>query len=103
MDVTGILAGVLGATLGLFVFPSRRKKAKESLAARLEELRTELMTNLRDQFSREMRRSNQRLDDTVAPFSRFVRAERTKLESQRNQLLVLEEHLLGLHQQAGSV
>ncbi len=103
MDVTGILAGVLGATLGLFVFPSRRKKAKQSLAERLEELRTELMTNLRDQFSREMRRSNQRLDDTVAPFSRFVRAERTKLESQRNQLLVLEEHLLGLHQQAGSV
>lgn len=103
MDVTGILAGVLGAALGLFVFPSRRKKAKESLGVRLEELRIELMTNLRDQFSREMRRSQQRLDDTVAPFSRFVRAERSKLEAQRTQLTILEEHLLGLHQQVEGV
>jgi predicted phage tail protein len=43
----------------------------------------------------------QRLEDAVAPFSRFVRAERGKIESRREALDELEEQILGLQQQLG--
>jgi hypothetical protein len=36
---------------------------------------------LTSQFDREMRRGIQRIEDTVPPYGRFVRAERQKLES----------------------
>lgn len=98
-DVTGILAGTIIAGLGMFVFPNRRNKAKRDLSARLAELKAELMTNLRDQFNREHRRSRQRLDDAIAPFSRFVRSESSKIEDVRDALMDLDHELVGLGKQ----
>lgn len=103
LDVTGVIASVVGLTLGIFVFPSRRRKAKKELGERLNELRRELMSNLQEQFEREMRRGAQRVEDAITPFSRFVRSEREKIEDQRNQLLEIEEQLIGLQQQANGV
>ena len=103
LDITGAVAGVVGLALGVFVFPSRRRKAKKALSERLNELRRELMSNLEEQFEREMRRGAQRVEDAVTPFSRFVRSEREKIEGQRNQLLDIEEQILGLQQQANGV
>ncbi len=99
VDITGVLSGALIGALGLFVFPNRRNKAKKDLAERLSNMKNELMTNLRDQFNREHRRSRQRLDDAIAPFSRFVRAESTKVEGVRDKLMDLEHELGGLSQQ----
>ena len=99
IDFTGVLAGLSAVTLGLFVFPTRRRKAKKELETAVEEMRHDLVANLREQFDREMRRSLQRIDDTVSPFSRFVRSERGKIEDQRNNLIEQEAHLLGLQQQ----
>jgi small GTP-binding protein len=99
IDVTGVITTILGVTLGMFVFPSRRTKAKNALSERLEVLRYDLITNLQSQFEREIRRGGQRIDDTVAPFSRFVRSERAKSETQRVQLIKLDEEIEGLKQQ----
>ena len=96
LDVTGVLAGVMAATLGLLILPSRRSKAKQELAQKLATLRHKLVTNLTEQFEREMRRGAQRIEDTVAPFARFVRAEEEKLTEQRDVLEELEAHLTGL-------
>ncbi|MFW6062655.1 MAG: hypothetical protein ACOC9V_00620, partial [Chloroflexota bacterium] len=57
------------------------------------------MSSLTEQFEREMRRSAQRVDDTVAPFARFVRAEQEKLEAERDELAELEAHITGLRRQ----
>jgi hypothetical protein len=103
LDVTGVIAGIVGLTLGIFVFPSRRRKAKIALGERLNELRKELMDNLQEQFEREMRRGAQRVEDAITPFSRFVRSEREKIEDQRNQLLEIEEQVMGLQQQVNGV
>lgn len=103
VDVTGIVAGVLAATLGLLILPSRRRKAKAELEEKLAELRTKLMTSLSEQFEREMRRGAQRIEDTVSPFARFVRAEEEKLEGQRNVLAELEAHLTGLRRHLGEM
>ncbi len=96
LDVTGVLAGVMAATLGLLILPSRRNRAKLELAQKLATLRHKLVTNLTEQFEREMRRGAQRIEDTVAPFARFVRAEEEKLTEQRDVLVELEAHLTGM-------
>ncbi|MBK9055928.1 MAG: dynamin family protein [Chloroflexi bacterium] len=99
VDVTGIVTGLAAATLGLLVLPMRRRKAKQELETKLNDLRRQLVTSLTEQFNREMRRAVQRIDDTVAPFSRFVRAEKARLEQQESQLADLETHILGLKSQ----
>ncbi len=102
VDVTGVLAGIAAATLGLLILPARRRKAKQELAEKLADLRDRLMGNLTEQFDREMRRGTQRIEDTVAPFGRFVRAEFDKISQQREELSELEAHLIGLQAQLKS-
>lgn len=99
IDVTGILAGVAAATLGLLILPVRRRKAKQELADKLTELRGKLMSSLGEQFDREMRRGTQRIEDTIAPFGRFVRAEHDKIAQQQVVLAELEAHVIGLQAQ----
>jgi small GTP-binding protein len=85
-DVTGILAAGTLAMLGLFVLPARRRQAKRALGERLEELRRRLLDGLDAEFEAEIRHSLSRLEEAVAPYTRFVRAERERLESARAQL-----------------
>ncbi len=87
LDFTGIVAGVAAAALGLLILPARKRKAKQEFSTKLGELRETLVGSLRQQFDREMRRSTQRIEDTIAPFDRFVRAERDRLTTQRDQLM----------------
>jgi hypothetical protein len=86
-------------TLGLLVLPARRRKANQELESKLAELRRKLVGNLTEQFNREMRRGAQRIEDTIAPFARFVRAEGGRLESNQTTLVELEAHITGLQAQ----
>lgn len=79
-DVTGILTASLVAVLGFFIIPASRRKAKKELHTRLAELRTKLILTLRNEFKKEITRSVARIDDAIAPYSRFVRAESTQTE-----------------------
>lgn len=99
LDVTGIVAGIAFATLGALILPARRRRAKQELENKLAALRDKLVSGLTDQFQREMQRSAQRVEDTVAPFSRFVRAQSEKYETQRIRLDELEAHIIGLRAQ----
>ncbi len=85
-DVTGILAASVVAALGLFVIPARRQAAKKGLVERVSALRIQLATSITSQFEKELNRSLQRINDAVAPYTRFVRAERDKLEETRTEL-----------------
>lgn len=99
IDVTGILAGVTAAAFGLFILPSRRRKAKKELESKMADLRQRLMTSLTEQFEREMRRGAQRIEDTIAPFTRFVRAENDKLSGQKEELTEIEAHITSIQSQ----
>jgi hypothetical protein len=99
VDVTGVLAGIAAATLGLLILPARRRKAKQELGEKLAELRSKLVGGLTEQFEQEMRRGAGRIEDTVAPFARFVRAEYDKISSRQEELAELEAHILGLQAQ----
>ncbi len=46
-----------------------------------------------------MRRGAQRIESTIAPFARFVRAEHDKISAQRDEMVELEAHISGLQAQ----
>jgi len=85
-DITGLTAAGLMAALGLFVLPHRRRSAKAELKKKIAALRSELMTTLTLHFEKEAARGRHRLDDTIAPYTRFVRSESNRLSSERDQL-----------------
>ncbi len=95
-DVTGILAAGMVAALGLLILPHRRQRAKAELKVRIEVLRTQLLTALTTQFEREIARSLSRIDDAVAPYTRFVRAERDQLTRTRDEIQALADELAKL-------
>jgi GTP-binding protein EngB required for normal cell division len=78
-DATGVLAASVVAVLGLFIIPSRRQAAKRELRAKIAALREQLMAALTGQFDRELERGLRRIDDAIAPYTRFVRAEGRRL------------------------
>lgn len=92
-DVTGILLAGVIATVGLFIVPARRRKAKEDLRHKVQELRETLSRALRTQFQQEVQRSTERLDEGIAPYSRFVRAEQQSLTTVSESLTELQGRL----------
>ena len=95
-DVTGlVMASVIGA-IGFFVIPAKRKKGKEEMRQKIGEVRQRLSEALRSQFSREIARSTERIRASMAPYSRFVRAEGEKLEGTENELRSVSADLAAL-------
>lgn len=101
LDFTGIFAGVAAAALGLLVLPARKRKAKQEFTEKLDDLRRRMVGNLEQQFEREMRRSAQRIEDTIAPFDRFVRSERDRLTNRQTTLQELSAAVSDLTRQLG--
>jgi len=53
--------------------------AKNELHWKISELREQLTDTLRNQLEKEIDRSLQRINEAIAPYNRFVRAERGNL------------------------
>lgn len=88
-DVTGILVASLIAALGLFIIPARRRQARQEMHAKVSAMREQLISSLRTQFQREIERSLQNIRSAIAPYTRFVRAERGSLETAQADLEAL--------------
>jgi chromosome segregation ATPase len=80
LDLSGVLGAGLIAALGLYVLPYRRDKVKAELRDKVNSLRTQLDSALNQQFETELAESLRRIRDAIAPYTRFVRVEREKLE-----------------------
>ena len=95
-DITGLLAAGTLAVLGLLVLPNKRRKAKRELTEKIQDLRQRLMKSLTEQFEQELERSVHRIRDAVAPYTRFVRAERQRLEEIHSELTSSRDALVTL-------
>ncbi|MDQ6670553.1 MAG: dynamin family protein [Chloroflexota bacterium] len=95
-DVSGLLAASVLAGVGLWLLPRKRRQAKAQFRSRTEELRTRLMTALRDEFQRELDRSAQRIRDALAPYNRFVHAERDRTQQFAQELQASQAQLTHL-------
>lgn len=95
-DATGILAASLVAVLGLFILPVRKRQAKAEMRTKIAELREKLIHALRTQFEHEMERSLHKIEEAIAPYTRFVRAEESKLMQAEAELIRIRTGLEGL-------
>ena len=93
VDVTGILAAGALSAIGLLVLPARRAGAKAELRTKVEAMRTKLLSALVVQFEQERSRSLQRLQEAIAPYTRFVRAERERLDDAEADLARIRDGL----------
>jgi small GTP-binding protein len=77
-DVTGIVLASVVAALGFLVIPARRRQAKLEMKEKVSTLRAKLAEALRIEFERAQQHGRSRIEEAVAPYSRFVRAERER-------------------------
>jgi septal ring factor EnvC (AmiA/AmiB activator) len=89
-DVTGVLMAGLIAALGLFIIPARRRHGQTKMLKKIAELRTGITQSLRTEFEKEIKRSLQNIQEAIAPYTRFIRAERDKLLEAQTQLKHLQ-------------
>jgi hypothetical protein len=103
LDITGLLAAGVLAVLGFFVIPFKRKQAKDNFKEKMLTLRTKLLGALTTQFSRESESVVTRLKDNVAPYTRYVRSERERIDKAENTLARLRQSLLALRARSQAV
>ena len=93
LDVTGIVTAGALAVLGLFVFPYKRKQAKEAFKEKMAELRENLMKTLSATFKRESDSATQRLESNIAPYTTYVQDEKARLQTDKETLDSLQARL----------
>jgi len=103
LDLTGILGASVVAALGLYVLPYRRGKVKAELRDKVNQLRTQLDSALTRQFETEVTESVQRMRDAIAPYTRFVRVERDKLEKLDAELRLVKSNITQLRKEIGAL
>ncbi len=92
LDFTGVLSAGALAVVGLLIIPAKRRRAKNDLNDKLEDLRQRLMKAMGEEFEQELAHSLQRLREAIAPYTRFVRAEQqklTRIEGELNEISAL--------------
>jgi small GTP-binding protein len=92
-DITGVILASAIAALGLFVIPARRRMARSEMHTKVAELRTKLVESLHTQFQQEIERSLNKIQTAISPYTRFVRAERGKLEQMQSELGEIKDNL----------
>ncbi len=103
LDITGMLAAGTLAILGFFVIPFKRKQAKDNFKAKMLSLRTKLLTALTTQFNDESESVIARLKDGIAPYTRYVRSERERIEAAEASLTELRASLSALRARSQAV
>jgi hypothetical protein len=103
LDITGIVAAGTMAVLGLFVIPYKRKKAKEQYKEKMVTLRSNLLEALTTQFTNECTSAITRLKEGVAPYTRYIRAERERIEQTETTLDGLRQKLSALRARSENV
>jgi small GTP-binding protein len=102
-DVTGILLASVVAAIGFFIIPAKRNKAKAEMREKIADVRARLSTALRAQFQEEIGRTTARMRESIAPYSRFVRAEGDKLQDTESRLAQLKTDLERVRQRVDAM
>jgi small GTP-binding protein len=100
-DITGItLAATLAAT-GLYVIPARRRTAKAEFQKKIAEVRGRLNEALTRQVHSAVQDSQEKVNESIAPYRRFVQVQQQELNEARGELVVVEDALLRLRTEIG--
>lgn len=98
-DLTGILLATAIAALGFVIIPAKRRAAKTELSAKINLLREKLINTLGKHFKKEMVRSSEKIQTAITPYTRFVRAEQSKLDEVNSGFVDIRQEILRLKNQ----
>jgi len=98
-DVTGVVAGLVAAILGLSILPRRKDQAKSRLRERLGEVRSSLESALKQALRLELERSAERFRALYRPTCSGLEATQERLSQQIQELQALEQEALKLREQ----
>ena len=103
LDITGMLAAGTLAILGFFVIPYKRKQAKDKFKEKMISLRTNLINTMTTQFSNESENAVVRLKGGVAPYTRYVRSERERIDKAAGTLSRMRQNISELRVRSQAV
>lgn len=92
-DVTGTLLAVTLAVGGFYLIPRKRQQAKQRFQERIQSLREQLAGALERQAHKEIGEAAETIEETMAPYRRFVESQRESLEEARAELAAIEASL----------
>jgi hypothetical protein len=75
------------------LIPFKRKQAKDRFKEKMLNLRTKLLSALTTLFSNESENAIDRLKEGVAPYTRYVRSERERIDKATSTLAKLRQSL----------
>ncbi|MFV9507817.1 MAG: dynamin family protein [Oscillochloridaceae bacterium umkhey_bin13] len=101
LDFTGILAATMMAIGGFALLPAKQRQAKKALRERVNELRSRLSQGIERQVEREVERSIGQIRERNAPFTRFVRAQRSQLSELQQGFADLDVRIERLRKEIG--
>ncbi len=101
-DVTGILLASAVLGVGFLIIPARRRRAKKILADKVADLRQRLAQTLQAEFRAAQEQSRRRLDDAIAPYAQFVRAEDRRWTEAEQSLVAMRDRSGALLNEVGS-
>ena len=93
LDVTGILLGATLAAGGFYIIPAKRRQVKRQFHQKISELRDNLVRSLTKQVNTEVDGAMARVNETIAPYTRFVRYQHEQLGTARSELAAVESAL----------
>ncbi|MBD0321063.1 MAG: dynamin family protein, partial [Gemmatimonadetes bacterium] len=93
-DVTGIVLATTLAATGLYVIPARRRQAKAEFSQKIAELRNRLREALTRQVHAAIGESTERVNESIAPYRRFVQVQQDQLNEARDELVTSEDALM---------
>lgn len=103
LDVTGIVSAGTLAVLGLFVIPYKHEQARKKFKAKMDELRSTLMSTLERAFKAESDAAQTRLDDSISPYTDYVRGEQSRVDQAGETLQAISSKLTDLQGQIGKI
>jgi small GTP-binding protein len=101
VDITGITLAVTLAATGLYVIPARRRAAKAEFQKKIAEVRGRLDEALTRQVHSAVQDSQEKVNESIAPYRRFVTVQQQELNEARGELVVAEDALLRLKTEIG--
>jgi small GTP-binding protein len=92
-DVTGTVLAISLAVGGFYLIPRKRQQAKRRFQERIQALREQLAGALERQAHTEIAEAAETIEETMAPYRRFVESQRESLEQARGELAAIESSL----------
>ncbi len=92
-DLTGVLLAGVTAALGLFIIPAKKKNIKTVFSNKIFDVRKQLSEILTMEFEAQLDKVVNHIQETIAPYNRFIRSEIDRLSTARSNIDQIQKNI----------